>query len=235
MRGSAPTSGAIMSAMRVAGEPHASGSGGRHHVHISHARVVAALVFAGLCRTRLLAANTIAAPVYYEVVHGGHPHDVAASPAAGGPVYYTAQMTGKLGILDPAQRQGRGDRARRRVRAARRDRRTRRQRVGHRWRPECDRARRCRDACDAQVASARRHAECESEYAHVRRQGRLWFTGQSGYYGRLDPAAATSRYGKRRAARALRHHHDAVRRGVLRVARRQSHCAHRHRQRERQP
>jgi streptogramin lyase len=49
----------------------------------------------------LLSAHAVAAPVYYEVVRGGHPHDVAATPAAGGPVYYTAQMSGKLGILDP--------------------------------------------------------------------------------------------------------------------------------------
>ena len=30
-----------------------------------------------------------------------HPHDVAAAPEPGGAVYYTAQHTGKLGILDP--------------------------------------------------------------------------------------------------------------------------------------
>ena len=41
-------------------------------------------------------------PVYFDVGRGSHPHDVAASPVAGGPVYYTAQATGKLGILDPA-------------------------------------------------------------------------------------------------------------------------------------
>ncbi len=42
-----------------------------------------------------------AEPAYYDVAKGSHPHDVAAAPAAGGPVYYTAQTTGKLGILDP--------------------------------------------------------------------------------------------------------------------------------------
>src|SRR6185436_18048673 len=41
-----------------------------------------------------------AQPVYYDVVSGAGPHDVAATPG-GGPVYYTAQRTGKLGILDP--------------------------------------------------------------------------------------------------------------------------------------
>ena len=41
------------------------------------------------------------AAVYFDVSNGAHPHDVAATPVAGGPVYYTAQSTGKLGILDP--------------------------------------------------------------------------------------------------------------------------------------
>src|ERR1700681_4811913 len=41
------------------------------------------------------------APAYFDVSRGAHPHDVAATPVAGGPVYYTAQSTGKLGILDP--------------------------------------------------------------------------------------------------------------------------------------
>jgi virginiamycin B lyase len=36
---------------------------------------------------------------YYEVPKGAHPHDVAAAPD--GTVWYTAQRTGKLGILDP--------------------------------------------------------------------------------------------------------------------------------------
>src|SRR6266571_4944459 len=43
----------------------------------------------------------VAAPSYFEVSRGSHPHDVAAAPGSGGPVYYTAQTTGKLGILDP--------------------------------------------------------------------------------------------------------------------------------------
>src|SRR5262249_33083362 len=44
---------------------------------------------------------THAAPAYFDVSKGAHPHDVAAAPGSGAPVYYTAQMTGKLGILDP--------------------------------------------------------------------------------------------------------------------------------------
>ena len=51
----------------------------------------------GLC---LLASATIAAEVrYYPVPKGSHPHDVA--PAPDGTVWYTAQRTGELGRLDP--------------------------------------------------------------------------------------------------------------------------------------
>ncbi len=54
------------------------------------------LLLAAACAQALAAA-----PVYYDVPKGSHPHDVAADPAPGGPVYYTAQHAGKLGILDP--------------------------------------------------------------------------------------------------------------------------------------
>src|SRR6185436_18689113 len=36
-----------------------------------------------------------AAPAYFAVSQGSHPHDVAAAPGVGAPVYYTAQRTGK--------------------------------------------------------------------------------------------------------------------------------------------
>ena len=54
---------------------------------------------AAMAATEASAAST--APAYFDVARGAHPHDVAATPIAGGPVYYTAQSTGKLGILDP--------------------------------------------------------------------------------------------------------------------------------------
>ena len=38
---------------------------------------------------------------YFPIAKGSGPHDVAADPKPGGPVYYTAQRSGKLGILDP--------------------------------------------------------------------------------------------------------------------------------------
>ena len=64
-------------------------------------RIVRAL--AAVCAA---AATTAAAgtPVYYDVAAGAHPHDVAAAPEPGGPVYYTAQRTGRLGIVDPKSR-----------------------------------------------------------------------------------------------------------------------------------
>src|SRR5881227_4060291 len=37
----------------------------------------------------------------YPIPHGLFAHDLWADPAAGGPVYFSAQSGGKLGILDP--------------------------------------------------------------------------------------------------------------------------------------
>ncbi len=55
-----------------------------------------AIAALGLCAT----APTFAVDVrYYPVPKGSHPHDVAAAPD--GNVWYTAQRSGELGILDP--------------------------------------------------------------------------------------------------------------------------------------
>lgn len=48
-----------------------------------------------------LASSAVAESTYFVVSSGSHPHDVAAAPKVDGPVYFTAQKTGKLGILDP--------------------------------------------------------------------------------------------------------------------------------------
>ena len=50
----------------------------------------------------MCAATAFAQVRYYDVAKGSGPHDVAASPAPGGPVYYTGQRNGTLGIVDPA-------------------------------------------------------------------------------------------------------------------------------------
>ena len=64
----------------------------------------ASLFIAGMLGSTLLASPAYAAPaapVYFDVARGAFPHDVAATPGSGGPVYYTAQNTGRLGILEP--------------------------------------------------------------------------------------------------------------------------------------
>src|SRR5262245_25213735 len=60
------------------------------------------LTFAAAALVTAAFAARGADPVYFDV-HGAYPHDVAAAPK-GGVVYYTAQTTGKLGILDPTTR-----------------------------------------------------------------------------------------------------------------------------------
>ncbi len=124
------------------------------------------------------------------------------APRAGGPVYYTAQMTGKLGILDPAIGQVEEIPLGREFGAARRRRRPRRRAVDHRRRPERDRSRRRGDAGGARWPLPREAAIREPQHADLRSQRRVWFTGQSGYYGRLDPARGDDRRcGRRRAVR----------------------------------
>src|SRR5262245_12285226 len=129
-----------------------------------------------------------AAPAYYDVASGDRPHDVAPDPTPGGPVYYTAQATGRLGILHPDGRKkldqvplgpgsaphgvivgpdgapwitDGGQNAIVRVDPA-----TRAVRV---WRLPAD-------ANNANLNTAT-----------FDRRGRVWFTGQNGFYGRLDP------------------------------------------------
>jgi len=134
-------------------------------------------------------AQSPAPPAYYPVARGAHPHDVAASPQAGGPVYYTAQATGRLGILDPAS--GRSTEVT----------------LGQGSAPHGvvvgpDRAAWITDGglnaivrVDAGTHAITRFPLPESapdanlNTLTFDRQGRVWFTGQSGYYGRVDPGS----------------------------------------------
>ena len=136
----------------------------------------------------IFAGSALAQPKYFDVARGAHPHDVAATSRAGGPVYYTAQMTGKLGILDPAS--GRFEEI-----ALGPDSAPHGVVVGPDGAPwitdggqnaivRVDPATHAvktwplpRDAPDANLNTLT-----------FDRDGRVWFTGQSGYYGRLDPA-----------------------------------------------
>lgn len=131
-----------------------------------------------------------AAPSYFDVSRGSHPHDVAAVPGAGAPVYYTAQMTGKLGILDPAS--GKFEEIA----------------LGPSSAPHGvivgpDGAAWVTDGGQNAIVrvDAKTHAirvwplPADSGNVNLNtltfdRKGRIWFTGQSGYYGRLDPVTS---------------------------------------------
>jgi virginiamycin B lyase len=149
-----------------------------------------------LCRA-LAAALLIAAagagaaadaPRYFEVATGAAPHDVAAAPGAGGPVYYTAQRTGKLGILDPASARyeevplGPGSAPHGVIVGP----------DGAAW--ITDSGQNALVRYDPQTRGVRKWTlPKDIGYANLNtatldRQGRVWFTGQAGYYGRLDPA-----------------------------------------------
>ena len=110
-------------------------------------------------------------------------------PAPDGGVWYTGQHDGTLGHLDPATGDVRDDPARCRVRAARRHHRAGRRRLDHRRRPERDRPGRCRRPTRSRPSRCRRTGRgANLNTAVFDTDGILWFTGQTGIYGRLDPA-----------------------------------------------
>jgi len=130
-----------------------------------------------------------AEPLYFDVARDARPHDVAAAPAAGGPVYYTAQATGRLGILDPKSGKfeeiplGPGSAPHGVI-------------VGPDGAPWItDSGQNAIVRVDPKTRAVRVWPlPGDVGYANLNtatfdRKGRLWFTGQSGYYGRLDPAS----------------------------------------------
>lgn len=135
-----------------------------------------------------IAASTVQAQVrYFDVVKGGHPHDVAAAPVVDGPVYYTAQRTGKLGILDP--RTGRVEEIALGPNSAPHG-----VIVGPDGAPWItDGGQNAIVRVDPQSRQVRAWAlPRDSGDANLNTltfdpAGRVWFTGQSGVYGRLDP------------------------------------------------
>jgi virginiamycin B lyase len=124
---------------------------------------------------------------YYDVPRGSHPHDVA--PAPDGSIWYTAQSQGAVGILDPktgkhTQIKLGPDAAPHGVivgpdRAA--------------WITEGGQNAIARvDAATREVKLFRLPAEFANanlNTATFDRKGILWFTGQNGFYGRVDPAS----------------------------------------------
>jgi virginiamycin B lyase len=143
---------------------------------------VGTIAFALACPLRA------AEPVYFDVTRGSHPHDVAAAPAAGGPVYYTAQTSGKLGVLDPKSGKveeiplGRNSAPHGVV-------------VGPDGAPWItDGGQNAIVRVDPATRALRVWPlPADVEYANLNTltfdaRGRVWFTGQGGYYGRLVPA-----------------------------------------------
>jgi len=134
------------------------------------------------------AANGAAAAdvSYYDVPQGAHPHDVA--PAPDGTVWYTAQQQGALGILDP--KTGKVTQIP----------------LGPDSAPHGvivgpDRAAWITDGGQNAIARVdpakrsvklyplpREFPDANLNTATFDRKGILWFTGQNGVYGRVDPA-----------------------------------------------
>ena len=145
---------------------------------------IARSMLAALCALPLAAH---AETRYFEVAGGSGPHDVAA--ATTGPVYYTGQRNGTLGILDPAS--GRVDEVKLGARSA-----------PHGVIVGPDNAAWITDSGQnaiVRVDAATRAVKvwplpADASSANLNtatfdRKGRIWFTGQSGWYGRLDPAS----------------------------------------------
>jgi virginiamycin B lyase len=152
---------------------------------ITLARPTAALLLAAA-----LGAHAQSASVrYFDVARGSHPHDVAADPSPTGPVYFTAQRTGKLGILDPAT--GKFDEVALGPNSAPHG-----VIVGPDGAPwVTDGGQNAIVRVDPKTRAVRAWPlPADSGYANLNtlafdRKGRVWFTGQSGVYGRLDPSS----------------------------------------------
>jgi virginiamycin B lyase len=134
--------------------------------------------------------TSAAAPAYFDVSRGSHPHDVAAAPGAGAPVYYTAQRTGKLGILDP--KTGKYEEIALGPRSAPHG-----VIVGPDGAPWItDSGQNAIVRVDPRSREVKVWAlPADTGYANLNtltfdKKGRVWFTGQGGYFGRLDPATS---------------------------------------------
>ena len=163
---------------------------------------------------------------------GGFPHDVAVG--SDGIVWYTAQRDGKLGRLDPATGKvelislGAGAAPHGVIVGP----------DGAPWVTEGGHNAivrvdpKTREVKSWSLPASRGYANLNT--AAFDNRGRIWFTGQSGIYGRLDPkTGAMQVWDAPRGLRALRHRGHARWRGLLRFARRKPHRAPRPRDRGR--
>ena len=123
---------------------------------------------------------------YYDVPKGARPHDVAADPKPGGPVWYTAQGQGALGRLDPGTGKveqiplGEGSAPHGVIIAA----------DGAPW--ITDSGLNAILRVDPATRKVKLYPLPIKSYANLNtatfdKAGILWFTGQSGYHGRVDP------------------------------------------------
>ena len=123
----------------------------------------------------------------YDVPRGARPHDVAPDPKPDGPVWYTAQGQGALGRLDPASGKveqialGPGSAPHGVI-------------VGPDGAPWItDGGQNAIVRVDPVTRQVRRFPlPADTGYANLNtltfdRKGRVWFTGQSGIYGKLEP------------------------------------------------
>jgi len=146
-----------------------------------------AIAFAAALAAMIPATGAEAAQVTrYAVPRGAHPHDVAPAPDGG--VWYTAQTQGALGLLDPKSKK------------------TIQIPLGSDSAPHGvivgpDRAAWITDGgqnaivrVDPQTYAVKVYplpksaADANLNTATFDRRGILWFTGQNGFYGRVDPA-----------------------------------------------
>src|ERR1051325_5014706 len=146
------------------------------------------LVFTAIAALALSMQPSWAAQIsYYDVPKGAHPHDVA--PAPDGRVWYTAQSQGALGVLDPKTGK------------------TEQIALGTDSAPHGviigpDRAAWVTDVCQTAIArvdpatKAVKVFPLPAEFPNANlntatfdAKGVLWFTGQNGVYGRVDPAS----------------------------------------------
>ena len=172
----------------------------------------------------------------YTVPAGSHPHDVA--PAPDGTVWYTAQATGKLGRLDPATGQTTeiplGDGSAPHGVIVGPD--------GAAWVTDggLNAIVRVEPGTTAfrgfRLPPSMGNANLNT--ATFDKRGILWFTGQNGVYGRLNPKTGAIRIFRAPLGRgAVRDHDDPEGAGLLRVARGKPHRGDRraHRQGDRHP
>jgi len=129
--------------------------------------------------------QTVAEPQYYDLPQGDHPHDVA--PAPDGTVWYTGQRAGVLGRLDPKTGKitrvplGEGSAPHGVIVGP----------DGAAW--VTDGGLNAIVRVDAKTHAVRRwplpkgREDANLNTPAFDAKGRIWFTGQAGIYGRLDP------------------------------------------------